>query len=47
MAPLINELPSPYLAHLVDAIGELIAAVFDVHLRGVVRNVAAVYIGDA
>src|SRR3546814_18941540 len=31
----------------VDAVGELVAAVFDMDLRTIVPNVAAVYISDA
>ena len=36
-----------HLADLIDAVGELVAAILDVH-RGVgVRDVAAVHIGNA
>jgi hypothetical protein len=47
VAALVDEAPAPHLAHLVDAVGELVAAILDVHLRGAMRHVAAVHIGDA
>jgi len=47
VAALVDEAPCPHLAHLVDAIGELVAAVLDVHARIAMRYVASIHIGDA
>src|SRR4051812_2835023 len=47
VAALINEAPCPHLAHLVDAIGELVAAILDMHARVTMRHVASIHIGDA
>ena len=47
VAALVDQPPSPHLAHLVDAVGELVAAILDMDLRGAMRHVAAVHIGDA
>jgi len=44
---LVDQLAAEYLAHLVDTVGELIAAILNMHLRVAVRDVAAVHIGDA
>ena len=47
VAARVDQPPAPHLADLVDAVGELVAAVLDVDLRGAMRHVAAVHIGDA
>ena len=47
VAALVDEAPLAHLAHLVDAVGELVAAVLDVHARVAVRQVTAVHIGNA
>ena len=47
VAALIDEVPCPHLAHFVDAVGELIAAILHMHARGAMRHIASVHIGDA
>jgi hypothetical protein len=47
VAPLIDEAPVPHLAYLINAIGELISAVLDVHRRLAQREVTAVDVGAA
>ena len=44
---LVDQFGAAHLAHLVDAVGKLVAAVLDMDLRGAVRHIAAVHIGDA
>jgi hypothetical protein len=43
----IDELAAPHLAHFVDAVGELIAAILDMNAGFAMRHVAAVDIGNA
>ncbi len=47
VARLVDEMAAAHLAHLVDGVGELEAAIFDVHGRLRVRHVAAVDVDDA
>ena len=47
VAPLVDDAAVPDLADLVDAVGELIAAILDVDRGLPQRQVAAVHIGDA
>ena len=47
VAALVDQPAAPHLAHLVDAVGELVAAVLDMHGRRAMRHVASVHIGDA
>src|SRR5450759_1874780 len=47
MTALIDQAPSPHLAHLVDAVGKLIAAVLDRDFCLRARQVASIDIGDA
>jgi hypothetical protein len=47
VARLVDEVAVANLAHLVNAIGELKAAVFDVHGSLRIRHVAAVDVDDA
>src|SRR3989304_4251877 len=46
MPPLVHEAAVPHLADFIDPVGELIAAILDVHLRRRVWNVAAVDIRE-
>jgi hypothetical protein len=46
VARLVDETASPHLADLVDADGELVAAVLDMDGRLAVRDVASIDIGD-
>src|SRR5882672_9819029 len=46
MAPLVDEAPSPDLADLVDAVGELESPVLDMDRGFAVRPIAAVDIGN-
>src|SRR5262249_11665295 len=45
--PFVDQVPVADLADLVNAVGKLIAAVFDVDHRVVIRAVASVDVGDA
>ena len=47
MTALIDEAPSPHLADLVDAVGELIAAVLDMDGGVAARHISAVDVSDA
>jgi hypothetical protein len=47
VAALVDQAPCPHLAHLIDAIGELIAAVLDMHARVAMRYIASIHISDA
>ena len=47
MARHVHDITAGDLANLIDAICELIAAIFDVDAGFGVRDVPAVYIGDA
>jgi hypothetical protein len=43
----VNKTPVPHLADFIDAVGELITAVFDVDGGITVGNVTAINIGNA
>jgi hypothetical protein len=47
MAALVDDGASPHLAHFVDAVGELIAAIFDTDQGVTRRQITAVHIGNA
>src|SRR6266498_2757919 len=47
MPPLVDQPAVPHLADLVDAVGELVAAILDVDRSLAVGNIAAVHIGNA
>ena len=47
VAALIDHAAAPHLADLVDAVGELVAPVLDVHHGFAMRPVAAVHVGEA
>ena len=47
MPGLVDEAAVEHFADLIDAVGELVAAIFDMDHRVLVRNVASVHIGDA
>jgi hypothetical protein len=47
VTPLIDDAATPYLADLVDAVGELVAAVFDMDRGVAARNIPAVDVGNA
>ena len=44
---LINEAAIEQMHHLINAIAELIAAIFDIHRRIGLRHIAAIHISDA
>jgi hypothetical protein len=47
MAALVDETPFPHLTNFVNAVAELIAAIFDVHGGRAHRQVATIYVGYA
>ncbi len=47
MAPLVDDAAVPHLADLVDAVGELVAAILDMNHSLAAGNVPAVDIGNA
>jgi hypothetical protein len=47
VAPLVDDRAAPHLAHLVDSVGELVAAVFDMHARPPEGEIAAIDVGNA
>jgi hypothetical protein len=47
VAPLIDDAAASDFTNLVDAIGELVAAILDMNGRRMLREVAAVHIGNA
>jgi hypothetical protein len=47
MAALVDEFSALHLAHLVNAVGELIAAIFDMYGGLRIRQIAAVDVSDS
>ena len=47
MAAFVDQPPAPHLADFVDAVGELIAAILDIHRSIAPRKIAAVDVGNA
>ena len=47
MPPLVHQPAAEHLADLIDAVGELIAAILHMHARVAVGEIASVDVGDA